>query len=159
MAIEIVMPRLGWTMEEGVLVEWMKHDGDTIHPGDIMFTIETDKALNEVESFEEGIFRIPPDSDVLGKTLPVGTLLAYIVKPGEAAPFEGPHPPTPFPLTERGSAPEPPSQPSPCKQGRESYSGAAYCAIYKWEVCAAEYQPACAASGARVGCGLGDHDR
>lgn len=67
MAIEIVMPRLGWTMEEGVLVEWMKHDGDTIQPGDIMFTIETDKALNEVKSFEEGIFRIPPKLGCAGE--------------------------------------------------------------------------------------------
>lgn len=88
MAIEILMPRLGWTMEEGTLVEWMKQDGDPVQPGDIMFTVESDKALNEVESFEEGIFRIPPDSDVVGKTVPVGTVLAYIVKVGEAAPFE-----------------------------------------------------------------------
>jgi len=88
MAIEIVMPRLGWTMEEGTLVEWMKQDGDPIQPGDIMFTVESDKALNEVESFESGIFRIPPDSDVLGRAVPVGTLLAYVVQPGEAAPFE-----------------------------------------------------------------------
>lgn len=88
MAIEIVMPRLGWTMEEGTLVEWLKQDGDSVQPGEIMFIIESDKALNEVESFESGIFRIPPDSDVLGKTVPVGTLLAYIVQPGEPAPFE-----------------------------------------------------------------------
>lgn len=88
MAIEILMPRLGWTMEEGTLVEWLKQDGDAVQPGDIMFTVESDKALNEVESFEAGIFRIPPHSDVLGKTVPVGTVLAYIVQAGEAAPFE-----------------------------------------------------------------------
>jgi pyruvate dehydrogenase E2 component (dihydrolipoamide acetyltransferase) len=88
MAIEILMPRLGWTMEEGTLVEWHKHDGDAVQPGDIMFIVESDKALNEVESFEAGIFRIPPNSDVLGKLVPVGTLLAYVVQPGEAAPFE-----------------------------------------------------------------------
>jgi len=88
MAIEIVMPRLGWTMEEGTLVEWIKKDGDTVQPGEIMFVIESDKALNEVESFEAGIFRIPPNSDVLGKTLPVGTVLAYVAQPGEALPFE-----------------------------------------------------------------------
>ena len=88
MAIEIVMPRLGWTMEEGTLVEWIKKDGDTVQPGEIMFVIESDKALNEVESFEAGIFRIPPNSDVLGKTLPVGTVLAYVAQPGEVLPFE-----------------------------------------------------------------------
>ncbi|MEZ4667464.1 MAG: dihydrolipoamide acetyltransferase family protein [Anaerolineae bacterium] len=89
MAIEILMPRLGWTMEEGTLVEWVKHDGDPIQPGEIMFIVESDKALNEVESFESGIFRIPTASDVLGKLVPVGTLLAYIVQPGETASFEG----------------------------------------------------------------------
>lgn len=94
MAIEIVMPKLGWTMEEGTLVEWMKQDGETIHAGDIMFTVESDKALQEVESFEDGVFRIPPNSDVLGKTVAVGTVLAYITKAGEAAPFEQASQPT-----------------------------------------------------------------
>ncbi|MCA9911458.1 MAG: E3 binding domain-containing protein, partial [Anaerolineae bacterium] len=88
MAVEIVMPRLGWTMEEGTLVEWIKQDGDPVEPGDILFVVESDKALNEVEAFDAGIFRIPPDSDVVGKLLPVGTLLAYIVQPGEEPPFE-----------------------------------------------------------------------
>ena len=88
MAVDILMPRLGWTMEEGTLVDWIKHDGDPVQPGDVMFTIESDKALNEVECFETGIFRIPPGSDVRGKMLPVGTLLAYILQPGEAFPGE-----------------------------------------------------------------------
>jgi pyruvate dehydrogenase E2 component (dihydrolipoamide acetyltransferase) len=88
MAIEVVMPKLGWTMEEGILVEWLKQNGDAVQPGDILFTVESDKALNEVESFETGILRIPPDSDAVGKSLPVGALLAYIVQPDEAPPFE-----------------------------------------------------------------------
>ena len=107
MATEIVMPKLGWTMEEGTLVEWMKQDGDPIKSGEIMFTVESDKALQEVESFEDGIFRIPPNSDVLGKTLPVGTVLAYILKPGEAAPFEG----------ASQSATQPPPQSSHASEG------------------------------------------
>jgi pyruvate dehydrogenase E2 component (dihydrolipoamide acetyltransferase) len=88
MATEIVMPRLGWTMEEGVLVEWLKKDGDTVHVGDQLFSVESDKALNEVEAFEEGILRIPPDSPAIGTTIPVGGLLAYLVQPGEAIPFK-----------------------------------------------------------------------
>lgn len=88
MAVEILMPRLGWTMEEGTLVEWIKKDGDPVQPGDVMFIVESDKALNEVECFESGIFRIPPGSDVVGKLLPVGTLLA-ITQPGEALPAGG----------------------------------------------------------------------
>src|SRR5262245_268897 len=88
MAVEIVMPRLGWTMEEGVVVEWLKHDGDAVKVGDVTFTVESDKALNEVESFEDGILRIPPDSPPPGEKVPVGGLLAYLVKPGETVPFE-----------------------------------------------------------------------
>jgi pyruvate dehydrogenase E2 component (dihydrolipoamide acetyltransferase) len=88
MAVEIVMPRLGWTMEEGVLVEWIKRDGDAVSPGEILFTVESDKALNEVEAFEGGILRIPPDSPPPGTAIKVGGLLAYLVQPGEPAPFE-----------------------------------------------------------------------
>src|SRR5579859_2753646 len=88
MAVEIVMPRFGWTMEEGVLAEWTKHDGDAVKTGDVLFTVEGDKALNEVESFETGILRIPPDSPPAGATVHVGALLAYIVQAGERAPFE-----------------------------------------------------------------------
>jgi pyruvate dehydrogenase E2 component (dihydrolipoamide acetyltransferase) len=88
MAIEIVMPRLGWTMEEGTLAEWLKHDGDTVEVGDIIFTVESDKALNEVEALDPGILRIPPDSPPPGSVMPVGTLLAYLVQPSEPAPFE-----------------------------------------------------------------------
>jgi pyruvate dehydrogenase E2 component (dihydrolipoamide acetyltransferase) len=88
MATEIVMPRLGWTMEEGVLVEWLKNDGDSVQVGDLIFTVESDKALNEVEAFESGILRIPPDAPPPGTTIPVGGLLAYLVQPGEALPSE-----------------------------------------------------------------------
>lgn len=86
MAIEIVMPRLGWTMETGVLVEWLKKDGDTVQPGDVLFTVESDKALNEVESFDAGRLYIPSGAPALGSTIPVGGLLAYLLKPGESAP-------------------------------------------------------------------------
>ncbi|HVU10749.1 MAG TPA: dihydrolipoamide acetyltransferase family protein, partial [Phototrophicaceae bacterium] len=83
MAVEIVMPKLGWTMEEGVLAEWIKHDGDRVEPGEILFTVESDKALQEVEAFDSGILRIPPNSPPAGSTIPVGGLLAYLVQPGE----------------------------------------------------------------------------
>ena len=59
MAEPIAMPRLGWTMEEGTLVEWLKADGDTVEAGEILFTVESDKALNEIETFSGGILRIP----------------------------------------------------------------------------------------------------
>ena len=88
MAIEILVPRLGWTMEEGTFVEWLKHDGDTVQQGDLLYRLEGDKALTEVEALDNGILRIPPDSPAPGSVVPVGALLAYVVAPGEAAPFE-----------------------------------------------------------------------
>lgn len=88
MAIEIVMPKLGWTMEEGILDEWVKQDGDEVQPGDIIFVVESDKALQEIEAFDGGILRISPDAPPIGSTVKIGELLAYLVAPGEAPPFE-----------------------------------------------------------------------
>ena len=86
MAEEIVMPRLGWTMEEGTLVEWLKADGDQVEAGEILFAVESDKALNEIETFSGGILRIPPEAPQPGDTVPVGTLLGYLLKPDEEMP-------------------------------------------------------------------------
>ena len=95
MAVDVVMPRLGWTMEEGTLVEWTREDGDAVAAGEVIMLVESDKAVTEVESFDDGILRIPPDSPPPGTTVPIGTLLAFILQPGEEMP-EGPS----------GSAPE-----------------------------------------------------
>ena len=73
MAEKIGMPKLGWIMEEGTLVEWLKQDGDEVRAGEVVFTVESDKALNEIESFESGILRIPPDSPAPGSTVPAST--------------------------------------------------------------------------------------
>ncbi len=88
MATEIRMPRLGWTMEEGIFGEWLKQDGDKVKMGDFLFTIEGDKATQEIEAFDDGILRIPPDAAKPGDVIVVGAILAYTVRPGEAAPFE-----------------------------------------------------------------------
>ncbi len=88
MASEILMPRLGWSMEEGVFGAWLKQDGEAVHAGDLIFTVESDKATQEVEVFDNGVLRIPPDAPQPGETITVGTLLAYVTQPGEAAPFE-----------------------------------------------------------------------
>ncbi len=88
MATEIRMPRLGWTMEEGIFGEWLKKDGEPVKTGDFLFTIEGDKATQEIEAFDNGILRIPPDAAKPGDVIVVGAILAYMVRPGEAAPFE-----------------------------------------------------------------------
>jgi pyruvate dehydrogenase E1 component beta subunit len=84
MAIELKMPALSPTMEEGTLAKWLKQEGDAIEPGDIIAEIETDKATMEFESIDEG---------TLGKILvaegtenvSVGTVIAMIVGEGEDA--------------------------------------------------------------------------
>ena len=90
MAVDVVMPRFGWTMETGRLVEWLKRDGETVSAGELLFTVETDKAISEVEALDGGILRIPEDSPAVGEDVPVGGLLAYLVQPGEPAPWEAP---------------------------------------------------------------------
>ena len=55
MAIDILMPALSPTMEEGKLAKWLKKEGDTVKPGDVLAEIETDKATMEVEAIDEGV--------------------------------------------------------------------------------------------------------
>ena len=88
MPYEIIMPRLGWNMEEGTLVEWLKQDGETVRQGETVCTIEGDKAAAEVESFETGTLKIPDASPPPGRTVPVGTLLGFVVAEAELATFD-----------------------------------------------------------------------
>lgn len=90
-AVEIVVPRLGWSMDEGTFVEWLKEDGGQVEVGDMLFVLESEKAAQEVESFDEGILRIPPEAPIPGDAVKVGQLLGYIVPEGESPPF-GNHP-------------------------------------------------------------------
>src|ERR1700730_17446004 len=55
MPIDILMPALSPTMEKGNLSRWLKKEGDTIKPGDVLAEIETDKATMEIEAIDEGV--------------------------------------------------------------------------------------------------------
>lgn len=83
MAIPITVPRLGWSMEEGTFVEWLKRDGDTVKVGDPLFVLESEKAAESIDSLDAGILRIPPESPPGGATVKVGQVLAYLAKAGE----------------------------------------------------------------------------
>ena len=84
MSIEIKMPALSPTMEEGTLAKWLVKEGDTVKSGDLMAEIETDKATMEFEAVDEG---------VIGKILvaegtdgvKVGTTIAVLLEEGESA--------------------------------------------------------------------------
>ena len=57
MATKIILPKLGQTMEEGTIVEWVKKEGEAISRGDVIFQVESDKAVLEVESKDKGVLR------------------------------------------------------------------------------------------------------
>ena len=57
MAKKVIMPKLGLTMTEGKLVEWIKKEGEEVKKGDILFRVETDKLTNDIEAMDEGILR------------------------------------------------------------------------------------------------------
>lgn len=86
MPIEITIPRLGWSMDEGTFGEWMKADGDFVAAGEPVFTLESEKALQEVESVDAGILHIVPGGPEEGDTVTVGTLIAWLLEEGEAIP-------------------------------------------------------------------------
>lgn len=109
MAIEIVVPRLGWSMDEGTFVEWLKQDGEKVEAGEMLFVLEGEKASQEIESFDAGILRIPPDAPQPGDEVVVSQLLAYLVEDGEVPPFE-------LEGTAKPEAPEPPRKEEPVTQ-------------------------------------------
>lgn len=89
MPIEIIVPRLGWSMDEGTFGEWLKQGGELINVGDMLFVLEGEKASQEIESFDSGILHIPADGPRAGDTVAVGQLLGYLLAKGEAIPLRG----------------------------------------------------------------------
>lgn len=82
MAIDIQMPALSPTMEEGTLSKWLVKEGDTVTSGDIIAEIETDKATMEVESIEEGtVAKILVKEGAEG--VKVGTVILQLLEDGE----------------------------------------------------------------------------
>jgi pyruvate dehydrogenase E2 component (dihydrolipoamide acetyltransferase) len=84
MATPIIMPKFGQMTEESAIVEWLKKEGDKVNKGDILFTVETDKSVMEVESFEAGTLlkiTVPPRVNV-----PVQSTVGFLGNPGEAIP-------------------------------------------------------------------------
>src|SRR5688572_16652705 len=79
MAIDILMPALSPTMEQGKLAKWLKKEGDKVKPGDVLAEIETDKATMEVEAIDEGILAkilVPDDTDNVAVNTPIAVLAA-----------------------------------------------------------------------------------
>ena len=84
MSIEIKMPALSPTMEEGTLAKWLVKEGDTVSAGDLMAEIETDKATMEFEAVDEGVIaRILVPEGAEG--VKVGEVIAILAEEGEDA--------------------------------------------------------------------------
>ncbi len=86
MAIEITVPRLGWSMEEGTFAGWLKQNGESVSAGEALFALESDKVTMDVESLDSGILYLPEGSPVTGAVVVVGQRLGFLLAPGEAAP-------------------------------------------------------------------------
>lgn len=113
MPVEIVVPRLGWSMEEGILREWLVKPGAEVQPGDVLFVLETDKAAQEVESFDGGVLAIPDGAPAEGDKVTVGQLLGYLLVAGEATPVPATaRVPAASPATPPATPPSPPPQTS-----------------------------------------------
>ena len=111
MAIELKMPALSPTMEEGTLAKWLVKEGDAVKSGDILAEIETDKATMEFEAIDEGTIAqilVPEGTD----NVKVGTVIATISGEGEeAAPA-----PAPAAAPAPAEAPAPAATPAPAAE-------------------------------------------
>lgn len=107
MAIDVCMPRLSDTMEEGRILKWLKQPGDRIEIGDIIAEVETDKADMEMEALDEGVLIeiLVPE----GGMVPVGGVMARL---GAADEIVAADSAAPAPTAENGIAEPPPPEPN-----------------------------------------------
>ena len=85
-------------MEKGVFSEWLKHEGEFVNQGDAVFSIEADKAVEEVLSEDAGTLSILAGVALPGTELLVGTVIGFLLEAGEAPPVTAPATPRPATL-------------------------------------------------------------
>ncbi len=115
MAIELKMPALSPTMEQGTLAKWLKVEGDRIEPGDIIAEIETDKATMEFEAIDEGVLTkilVPAGTEDVA----VGAVIALIEGEGEDA--------APAPVAAPEAMPAPAPAPAPTAKAEKLVAAA-----------------------------------
>jgi len=84
MATEVIMPKVDMDQDTGTVVDWIKKDGDEVQQGEAILVIETAKVAIEVEAPATGILQ--GISAEVGEELPIATVIAYILEPGEELP-------------------------------------------------------------------------
>ncbi len=75
MAYEVLLPKIGFSMEEATLVEWTIADGGKVTEGEILYSIESDKSVLEIEAPASGTLKVIAAP---GEIYPIGTILATI---------------------------------------------------------------------------------
>jgi pyruvate/2-oxoglutarate dehydrogenase complex dihydrolipoamide acyltransferase (E2) component len=75
MATEVLLPKIGFSMNEGEVAEWLAGDGDSVSAGQPLFLLEADKSTNEVEAPASGTLRILKPA---GESYTVGTVIGMI---------------------------------------------------------------------------------
>src|SRR5262245_43371365 len=84
MATSVVMPALEMAQETGKIVSWVKKQGETVAKGEVLLEVETDKAVVEIEATADGVLAGVKSQE--GDVVPVGTIIAWLVAPGEQPP-------------------------------------------------------------------------
>src|SRR5487761_750346 len=95
MTTEVLMPALSPTMTEGKIARWLKSEGETVHPGDLLAEIETDKATMEFEAVDEGVLAkivIPEGTDHVAVNTPIALIAGNGEGVGKAAAAAPPRP-------------------------------------------------------------------
>ncbi|HPE67300.1 MAG TPA: 2-oxo acid dehydrogenase subunit E2, partial [Synergistales bacterium] len=105
MASPVTMPKLGLTMNTGVVSQWKKKEGEPVRKGEILMVVATDKLTFDVESPSEGVLLkvLVPE----GKDVPIGEILAYIGAAGETVAGAAPEMPAAAPAAEEKKAAAP----------------------------------------------------
>lgn len=123
MAVEVIMPKMGDTVEEARIVKWLVSEGDRVRNGDALAQYETDKAVFDLEARSDGVVRriFYPE----GATVPVLSVIALIAAPGEdISAYEAKAAPRPEvrPAAAPAQAEVVPEAPAPAGEGRISAS-------------------------------------
>src|SRR5881409_2608661 len=80
MPVEVTMPKLSDTMEEGKILKWLKRPGDRVAIGEVIAEVETDKANMELEAYDEGVLAEVRVEE--GQSAPVGSVIAVLSEAG-----------------------------------------------------------------------------
>ncbi|MGN6096944.1 MAG: pyruvate dehydrogenase complex E1 component subunit beta [Bosea sp. (in: a-proteobacteria)] len=123
MPIDILMPALSPTLEEGKLAKWLKKEGDQVKAGDIIAEIETDKATMEVEAVDEGILAkilIPDGSENVAVNTKIGVIAAEGEDVGAAASGAASASAPEKPAEPKAEAPAATSEPAPAASKPEA---------------------------------------